>query len=401
MIFWDTGLPVSFYQLRMEQAFLLGVLKRRFGYGRFRSGQEEIVRTILERKDVLAVLPTGAGKSLCFQLPGLLLPGITLVVSPLISLIKDQTEALRRLGIGAVALDSSMSRIIQAKNLRQVLSGEAKFLYVAPERLASRDFRDFCQKVCISMLVVDEAHCVSQWGRDFRPEYNRISEFVNILVQRPVLAAFTATATKNVQKDILLRLCMPAAEVFVGDFARPNLRFLVLRTGDKEGTMQLFLRRHKAETGIIYCATRKIVEKVTEFLRLQGWPALRYHAGLTPMERQRNQNVFLSGQGRIVVATNAFGLGINKPDVRYVLHYNMPKDVESYYQEAGRAGRDGQAAECLLLYNPEDVELNRFLLAQNNPSGLTAEQDLERLKQMERYCRLDGGWQDYILHYFS
>ena len=385
----------------MDREYLLGVLKRKFGYDGFRPGQEEVVQTVLAGRDVLAVFPTGAGKSLCFQLPGLLLPGVTLVVSPLISLIKDQTEALRRLGIGAVAIDSSMSHIQQSRHLSEVLRGEAKFLYVAPERLASPFFREFCQKLRISLLAVDEAHCVSQWGRGFRPEYSRIPGFVRVLGYRPVVAAFTATATGFVQKDILLRLDLPEARLFVGEFVRPNLHFRVLRTADKELALQGFLQRHRGESGIVYCATRNLVEEVTAFLRQQGRNAERYHAGLTPLERQHNQNGFLAGRCQIVVATNAFGLGINKPDVRFVLHYNMPKDLESYYQEAGRAGRDGQDAECVLLYSPEDLELNRFLVGQSVTSDFSLKQDLERLRRMDEYCHQQGGWQDYLSDYFS
>ena len=300
--------------------YLHKALKYFYGYDSFRQGQEEIISEILYGRPVLAVLPTGAGKSVCFQLPSLLLPGVTLVISPLISLMKDQAEALRKREIPAAYLESSLSTNEYGKILHDTLNGRCKFLYVAPERLANQQFCAFAKRANVTMVAVDEAHCVSQWGRSFRKDYYNIHDFINQLPKKPLIAAFTATATSEVRQDILNRLEIPDAKIVVTGFDRPNLYFGVKRTDDKNRSTLEFLKKHEGQCGIIYCSTRAKVESVTQLLVKQGYNALRYHAGLTPEERRENQNHFVSGRVPIIVATNAFGMGIDKPDVRFVLH---------------------------------------------------------------------------------
>ncbi len=380
---------------------LHNALRHYFGYDTFRYGQEEIITEIINKRPVLAVLPTGAGKSLCFQLPSLLMEGITLVISPLISLMKDQAEALRARGIGAAYLDSSLNSNEYGKILYDTLNGRIKFLYVAPERLANPQFIAFAKRAKISLVAVDEAHCVSQWGHSFRKDYYNIPNFIEVLPQRPLVAAFTATATEEVRQDILSRLQIVGAKVVVSGFDRPNLHFKVQRTVDKERSVLDFLAKHKDECGIIYCATRNKVEFVTQLLVKQGYLALRYHAGLTPDERQTNQNYFVRGQVKIIVATNAFGMGIDKADVRFVLHYNMPKDMESYYQEAGRAGRDGKPAECLLLYDKGDIAINTYLIGHDQPDLAWKDRELKLLDRMITYCNTSGCLRKFLLEYFG
>ena len=393
---------------QIDSAFLHRALKYYYGYDSFRNGQEEIVTKILHGQPVLAVLPTGAGKSICFQLPSLLLKGVTLVISPLISLMKDQAEALTARGIPAAYLDSSMTGNEYGKVLHAALNKECKFLYVAPERLANPQFVNFAQKAYITMVAVDEAHCVSQWGHSFRKDYYNIPDFIDALPHKPLIAAFTATATPDVRKDICLRLNMPDAYIVVTGFDRPNLHFAVERTQDKDRSLLEFLRKHKNQCGVIYCATRNKVERVTQQLQRQGYRALRYHAGLTPEERRDNQNFFVGGQVPLIVATNAFGMGIDKADVRFVVHYNMPKDIESYYQEAGRAGRDGENSQCVLLFSAQDVMIDRMLLDNKDFSDVDEEdeflirqRDIRRLQIMEGYCKTTGCLRNYILEYFG
>ncbi|MBQ3112756.1 MAG: RecQ family ATP-dependent DNA helicase [Phascolarctobacterium sp.] len=380
---------------------LRNALRHYFGYEEFRKGQEEIITEIINRRPVLAVLPTGAGKSLCFQLPSLLMEGITLVISPLISLMKDQAEALKARGIGAAYLDSSLNSNEYGRILYDALNGKVKFLYVAPERLANPQFIAFSKRANITLVAVDEAHCVSQWGHSFRKDYYNIPSFIEFLPKRPLVAAFTATATEEVRRDILSRLQIISAKVVVSGFDRPNLYFKVQRATDKERSLLDFLAKHKNEYGIIYCATRNKVELVTKFLVKQGFLALRYHAGLTPDERQANQDYFVRGQVQIIVATNAFGMGIDKADVRFVVHYNMPKDVESYYQEAGRAGRDGKPAECLLLYDKGDVAINTYLIGHDQPDLEWKDRELKLLDKMVTYCNTSGCLRKYLLEYFG
>ena len=380
---------------------LHNALHHYFGYEQFRQGQEEIINEIMNKRPVLAVLPTGAGKSICFQLPSLLMEGITLVISPLISLMKDQAEALLAKGIGAAYLDSSLNSNEYGKILYDTLNGSVKFLYVAPERLANQQFVAFAKRANITLVAVDEAHCVSQWGHSFRKDYYNIPDFIALLPKHPLVAAFTATATEEVRDDIVNRLNISSAKVIVHDFDRPNLYFSVQRSLDKERSLLDFLAKHKDESGIIYCATRNKVEQVTKLLVKQGYLALRYHAGLTPEERQANQDYFVKGQVQIIVATNAFGMGIDKADVRFVVHYNMPKNIESYYQEAGRAGRDGKQAECLLLYDKSDIAVNTYLIGHDQPDLEWKDKELKLLDKMIVYCNTSGCLRKYLLEYFG
>lgn len=387
--------------MEINSAFLHKALKYYFGYDEFRTGQEEIVANILNGSPVLAVLPTGAGKSVCFQLPSLLLKGITLVISPLISLMKDQAENLSKRGIPAAYLDSSMTGNAYGKILHDALNKKCKFLYVAPERLANQQFISFAQKANITMIAVDEAHCVSQWGRSFRKDYYNIPEFIKFLPRKPLIAAFTASATPEVREDILERLNIRNAKQVITGFDRQNLYFAVQRTFDKQRSLLEYLSKHKQECGIIYCATRTKVETVTRLLLENGYTAIRYHAGLTPTERRDNQNAFISGKVDIVVATNAFGMGIDKPNVRFVVHYNMPKDLESYYQEAGRAGRDGCSSECILLYAQEDTKINNYLIDSSEGTSEVKKAEHRLLDNMSTYCNTSVCLRRYMLQYFG
>lgn len=385
----------------IDSDFLHRALKHFYGYDSFREGQETIISEILHGNPVLAVLPTGAGKSICFQLPSLLLKGVTLVISPLISLMKDQAESLTARGIPAAYLESSMSTNEYGRVLYDALNKKCKFIYIAPERLANAQFLSFAQQANITMVAVDEAHCVSQWGHSFRKDYYNIPEFIKALPKQPLVTAFTATATPEVRLDIINRLNIPAAKVVVTGFDRPNLHFSIKRTQDKDRALLEFMRKHPKQCGVIYCATRKKVETVTKLLVQQGFSALRYHAGLTAEERRTNQNAFVSGSVPLIVATNAFGMGIDKPDVRFVIHYNMPKDIESYYQEAGRAGRDGLESECLLLYDKADVAVNTYLIGHDQPDLDWKEHELSLLDKMIYYCNTSCCLRKVLLEYFG
>lgn len=376
-------------------------LKYYYGYEVFRPSQEEIVREILEGKPILAVLPTGGGKSLCFQLPSMFLKGITLVISPLISLMKDQTENLQQRGVGAAYLESHLPPAEYGRVIHKVLKGQCKFLYVSPERLDNKEFLALAPALNITLVAVDEAHCISQWGPGFRKEYYNIPAFLRQLPHRPLIAAFTATATPAVRRDILEHLDISGAKQVVMSFDRPNLHFAVEFSGNKERSLLAYVNKHRKECGVIYCATRGAVEKLAAFLQEQGFSALRYHAGLTPEERKRNQQSFVSGKVPIIVATNAFGMGIDKSDVRYVVHFNMPKDLEGYYQEAGRAGRDGLPGECLLLFNPEDITINEELIRRGDNGWEYQQQERRLLEQMKGYCRTPGCLRNYVLNYFG
>jgi len=385
------------------------VLKKYFGYDSFREGQEMLVDALLNGQDVLGIMPTGAGKSLCYQIPALLLPGITLVVSPLISLMKDQVSTLNQAGIHAAFLNSSLSAAQYRKALGFAMEGRYKIIYVAPERLLTPEFLCAVQSMEISMLSVDEAHCISQWGQDFRPSYLKITEFVEQLPARPVIGAFTATATKEVRDDIEALLSLRDPVRLVTGFDRKNLKFTVQQPKDKFAAVESFLAEHEADCGIIYCLTRKNVEEVCEKLEQKGYSVTRYHAGLSDLERKENQEDFIYDRKQIMVATNAFGMGIDKSNVRYVIHYNMPKNMESYYQEAGRAGRDGEPAECILLYGGQDVITNQFFIDHNQDNEaldpmtrqLVMERDRERLRKMTFYCFTHECLRDYILRYFG
>lgn len=385
------------------------VLKKYFGYDSFRQGQESLIDAILEGRDVLGIMPTGAGKSICYQIPALLLPGITLVISPLISLMKDQVQALNQAGVHAAYINSSLTERQIARAMELAGQGQYKIIYVAPERLETEAFICFAKKARISMLTVDEAHCISQWGQDFRPSYMNILTFTEHLENRPVISAFTATATKEVKEDILHILNLNEPEILVTGFDRKNLYFEVQQIRKKEAFILSYLDRHIGESGIIYCATRKNVEKVYEILTAGGYPATRYHAGLSSEERKANQDAFIYDIKPVIVATNAFGMGIDKSNVRFVIHYNMPQSLENYYQEAGRAGRDGEEAECILLYSPQDVIINRFLIESKevNPGMSYAQmdelknRDEERLKKMTYYSKSRRCLRNFILQYFG
>lgn len=385
------------------------ILKKYFGYDLFREGQEEIIDTLLSGQDIFGIMPTGAGKSLCYQVPALLMEGITIVVSPLISLMKDQVGTLNQAGIHAAFLNSTLSTGQYRKALELAKKGRYKIIYVAPERLLLKEFLAFALQAEISMVTVDEAHCVSQWGQDFRPGYLKIADFIRLLPKRPVVGAFTATATREVREDVLAALELQDPRIITTGFDRKNLFYRVSAKTDKFAEVMHYLTEHPTESGIIYCLTRKIVEEVCDRLLKNGIPATRYHAGLSDYERQKNQDDFLYDVSPVMVATNAFGMGIDKSNVRFVIHYNMPKNIESYYQEAGRAGRDGEEANCILLYAPKDVVLNQFLIDRETGNEaltkeeveLVKERDRERLKQMTFYCTTNGCLREFILRYFG
>ena len=384
-------------------------LKVLFGYDSFRTGQKAVIDSILAGRDVLAVMPTGAGKSLCYQIPALLLPGITLVISPLISLMQDQVKALNEAGIAAAFINSSLSERAFAETINRARQGCYKIIYVAPERLCTEGFTRFAAGMQISMLTIDEAHCISQWGQDFRPSYLKILEFVKTLDKRPILSAFTATATENVREDIICTLGLADPFTLVTGFDRKNLFFQVDKPASKERYILDYISEHGGESGIIYCATRKNVDNLYELLRSKGMiSAARYHAGMSAEERKQMQNDFVFDYVHIVVATNAFGMGIDKSNVRFVIHYNMPQSMENYYQEAGRAGRDGLDSKCILLFAPQDMVINRFLLEHKDVSDLDLadretirERDAQRLRVMERYCYTTECLRNYILRYFG
>lgn len=387
----------------------LSVLKDYFGHDSFRDGQEQIVDALLDGRDALCIMPTGAGKSMCYQIPALLFDGVTIVVSPLISLMKDQVGSLVQSGVPAAYINSSLSYPQFLRVLSNVEHGKYKIIYVAPERLLTDGFLDTCKKIKISMVAVDEAHCVSQWGQDFRPSYLKIVSFIKCLENRPIVGAFTATATNDVKEDIkkILRLENPF-EITTG-FDRPNLFFGVIKSSSKDEKLIDLIRERGDRSGIVYCATRKNVESVCELLCDNGFSATRYHAGLDEYERRKNQEDFVFDRKNIMVATNAFGMGIDKSNVTYVIHYNMPKNIESYYQEAGRAGRDGGEADCILLYSPKDVRLNRFMIENSEGNDeLTIEEneqirerDFERLKHMTFYSTTNDCLRGFILRYFG
>lgn len=393
----------------------IDILKQYFGYDMFREGQRPLIDSVLKGRDVLGIMPTGAGKSMCFQIPALMMEGITLVISPLISLMKDQVGALNQAGVHAAFLNSSLTMGQYVKALHLAKEGRYKIIYVAPERLETEGFLEFAlsENVHISFLAVDEAHCVSQWGQDFRPSYLKIMEFLKKLPYRPVVGAYTATATEDVRDDIMDILELQNPYVMTTGFDRENLYYAVKKPVDKYKELVYYLKdrekKFSGSSGIIYCLTRKNVEDICYRLRKEGISVTRYHAGLSDEERRENQEDFIYDRRQIMVATNAFGMGIDKSDVRFVIHYNMPKNMESYYQEAGRAGRDGEPAECILYYEPMDVRTNRFFIENGEDNEeldeftrrLVKERDIERLKQMTFYCFTSECLRHYILKYFG
>ena len=384
------------------------LLKRYFGHSAFRGGQESLIDAIISGRDVLGVMPTGGGKSVCYQLPALMLPGLSVVVSPLISLMKDQVAALTEAGIPAAFLNSSLSLEQLREVYREASAGAYKLLYVAPERLENESFLSLCSRMSVSLVAVDEAHCISQWGQDFRPSYLKIADFIAGLPARPVVAAFTATATAQVRKDIITQLKLQNPLCNITGFDRPNLYFDVQHPTSKLSAALSLVRERDGRAGIIYCATRAGVERVCEYLNDKGIAATRYHAGLSEEERHANQDDFRFDRKSVMVATNAFGMGIDKSNVSFVIHYNMPKSLEAYYQEAGRAGRDGSAGDCILLYAPGDVQTAKFLIQNSGNEELepdvldhVRQGEFQRLREMTGYCKTNACLRGYILDYFG
>ena len=385
------------------------ILKTYFGYKEFRYGQKELVTNLINGTDCVGIMPTGAGKSICYQIPAILMDGITLVISPLISLMKDQVHALLEAGIPAAYINSSLTPAQQYKVIQNAKQYKYKLIYVAPERLELDFFQEFAASTNISLVSIDEAHCVSQWGQDFRPSYLKIAQFIQSMPKRPIIGAFTATATREVKDDIISLLALQKPFVMTTGFDRKNLYFEVQKPVDKFTALERFLERNPNKTGIIYCTTRKGVEDVCDRLILQGYRATRYHAGLSDKERKLNQEEFQFDKAQIMVATNAFGMGIDKSNISYVIHFNMPKNIESYYQEAGRAGRDGEPAQCILLYSKQDVSTNLFLIEKDKENEEldpitrheVLEKDRDRLKQMTYYCTTTDCLRAHMLRYFG
>ncbi len=386
------------------------VLKQYFGYDSFRKGQSDIIEAILQGQDALAIMPTGAGKSVCYQVPAMLLSGITIVISPLISLMQDQVKSLNEAGINAAYINSTLSEQQMYKALDYAAQGKYKIIYVAPERLETMSFMTFAQKADISMVTIDEAHCISQWGQDFRPSYLKIVDFIDSLPERPVVSAFTATATSEVKTDIECILKLKSPKLVVTGFDRKNLYYSVehLSGKKKDAYIAAYIKEHMDESGIIYCATRKNVDKLYDEFSSLGISVTKYHAGLDNETRKQNQDDFIYDRVQVVIATNAFGMGIDKSNVRYVIHYNMPQSMENYYQEAGRAGRDGGESQCILLFSAQDVIIDKFLLdskefegVEDEDRSVIRERDLHRLHTMEMYCKTTESLRNYILSYFG
>ena len=379
----------------------LRMLETYFGYTSFRPAQEAPIASLLRNEDVIGIMPTGAGKSICFQIPALCKAGLTIVFSPLISLMKDQVDGLLVQNIPAALINSTLTQAEFNKTMYEVRSGKIKLLYIAPERLGSNFFCNVLRALPIAQVIVDEAHCISEWGHDFRPSYRLIGEWLNSLPKRPIVGAFTATATKYVENDIKKLLGLDNANVYVTGFDRPNLSFSVIRTPKRMDYVVHYVRQHDNENGIIYCATRKDVDRVYENLTRAGIKVGHYHGGLSDEVRREMQNAYADDKLQVMVATNAFGMGIDKSNVRYVLHYQMPRNMESYYQEAGRAGRDGAPAECILLYSGQDVQVHKYLIEQSIETPERQEVELRKLQSMIDYCFCSNCLRKYMLNYFG
>ena len=379
----------------------LRMLETYFGYTSFRPAQEAPIASLLRNEDVIGIMPTGAGKSICFQIPALCKVGLTIVFSPLISLMKDQVDGLLVQNIPAALINSTLTQAEFNKTMYEVRSGKIKLLYIAPERLGSNFFCNVLRALPIAQVIVDEAHCISEWGHDFRPSYRLIGEWLNSLPKRPIVGAFTATATKYVENDIKKLLGLDKANVYVTGFDRPNLSFSVIRTPKRMDYVVHYVRQHANENGIIYCATRKDVDRVYENLTRAGIKVGHYHGGLSDEVRREMQNAYADDKLQVMVATNAFGMGIDKSNVRYVLHYQMPRNMESYYQEAGRAGRDGAPAECILLYSGQDVQVHKYLIEQSIETPERQEVELRKLQSMIDYCFCSNCLRKYMLNYFG
>ena len=379
----------------------LRMLETYFGYTSFRPAQEAPIASLLRNEDVIGIMPTGAGKSICFQIPALCKAGLTIVFSPLISLMKDQVDGLLVQNIPAALINSTLTQAEFNKTMYEVRSGKIKLLYIAPERLGSNFFCNVLRALPIAQVIVDEAHCISEWGHDFRPSYRLIGEWLNSLSKRPIVGAFTATATKYVENDIKKLLGLDKANVYVTGFDRPNLSFSVIRTPKRMDYVVHYVRQHDNENGIIYCATRKDVDRVYENLTRAGIKVGHYHGGLSDEVRREMQNAYADDKLQVMVATNAFGMGIDKSNVRYVLHYQMPRNMESYYQEAGRAGRDGAPAECILLYSGQDVQVHKYLIEQSIETPERQEVELRKLQSMIDYCFCSNCLRKYMLNYFG
>ena len=395
----EHGVPKPHQVVTKQQA--LRMLETYFGYTSFRLAQEAPIASLLRNEDVIGIMPTGAGKSICFQIPALCKAGLTIVFSPLISLMKDQVDGLLVQNIPAALINSTLTQAEFNKTMYEVRSGKIKLLYIAPERLSSNFFCNVLRALPIAQVIVDEAHCISEWGHDFRPSYRLIGEWLDSLPRRPIVGAFTATATKYVENDIKKLLGLDKANVYVTGFDRPNLSFSVIRTPKRMDYVVHYVRQHANENGIVYCATRKDVDRVYENLTRAGIKAGHYHGGLNDEVRREMQNAYADDKLQVMVATNAFGMGIDKSNVRYVLHYQMPRNMESYYQEAGRAGRDGAPAECILLYSGQDVQVHKYLIEQSIETPERQNVELRKLQSMIDYCFCSNCLRKYMLNYFG
>lgn len=377
------------------------LLKKYFGYDEFRPGQREIIQKVMEHEDVLGIMPTGSGKSVCYQLPALMLDGLTIVVSPLISLMKDQVDAANQLGIAATFINSSLNGYETARRFQELEQREIQLLYVAPERFILPDFIRSMQHWNVQLLAIDEAHCISQWGHDFRPSYLQMAEKLNELIQRPIIVALTATATIAVAEDIKRLLKIPIKNHIQTGFARENLRLQVIKDQKKEQYLVEYLRMNQKQSGIIYAATRKEVDRIYHLLKKFGFNAGRYHGGMSERERTEMQEAFLYDRVELLVATNAFGMGINKSNIRFVIHYQIPGSLEAYYQEAGRAGRDGLLSDAILLFAPQDIQIQKFFIQQSQREDSQKQKEYEKLKAMTEYVYIEDCLQQYILAYFG